>query len=88
MPPYVTNSVIREINDMIDETLAQTRKFAAPPMGGPRQAPFDGEVLGTFLRYAVLCEVRARLTGEEIDFNANIDYFNAKTGMNMPGHKP
>lgn len=63
----VERPALLTINRMIEETLRQARLFSKPLSGGAKQAQFDGEVLGTFLRYVILCEVRARLTGETLD---------------------
>jgi hypothetical protein len=69
------------IDRMIDETLRQERIQPIPPMGGAYQAPFDGETVGSFVRYAILHEVRAELTGEPLDRAALIDKFSRESAM-------
>jgi hypothetical protein len=69
------------IDRMIAETLKQERIQPAPPMGGAYQAPFDGEVLGSFIRYAILHEARAEMTGEELDRQALIEKFKKESKL-------
>jgi hypothetical protein len=73
---------IQIIDEMIEEVLAKRRSFPAPLMGGARQVPFDGEVLGLFIRYGVLEDARARLTGQELDHQASIERFHSGAAIN------
>jgi hypothetical protein len=57
-------TVVYEIDMMIDETLKRGRKFPRPLMGGAHQAPFDGEEVGKFIRFTILMEVRDRFSGD------------------------
>jgi hypothetical protein len=50
-------------------------------MGGAYQAPFDGETVGSFIRYAILHEVRSELTGEPLDRDALIEQFSRESAM-------
>jgi hypothetical protein len=69
------------IDRMIAETLKQERRQPIPPMGGAYQAPFDGETVGSFIRYAILHEVRSELTGEPLDRDALIEQFSRESAM-------
>jgi hypothetical protein len=69
------------IDRMGAETLKQERIQPVPPMGGAYQAPFDGETVGSFIRYAILHEVRAEMTGEELDRQALIEKFNKESKL-------
>lgn len=52
-----------------------------PRLGGGRQVPFDGEAIGRFLRFAILHEVRANLTGEELDHEGPRAEFETRMGL-------
>lgn len=52
------------LDRMIEETVQKPRQFTRPLMGGAHQAPFDGEELGKFIRFAVMMEIRDRFTGD------------------------
>jgi hypothetical protein len=63
------------VDRMIEETQRKPRQFNRPLMGGAHQAPFDGEELGRFIRFAVLMEVRDRITGDTHTEQQIIDMF-------------
>jgi hypothetical protein len=73
---------IQIIDEMIAEVLERKRRFSKPILGGARQVPFDGEVLGLFIRYGVLEDARARLTGQELDHQASIERFHSGAAIN------
>lgn len=52
------------VDEMISETLANSINERMSLAGG-HQGPFDGAELGLFIRFAILYEVRDRLTGED-----------------------
>jgi hypothetical protein len=73
---------IQVIDEMINEVLTKKRSFSKPLTGGARQAPFDGELLGLFIRYGVLEEARALLLDHELDHKTSIDRFRAEAAVN------
>jgi hypothetical protein len=68
---------IAVIDTMIDDIFTP-RKASRPVLGGGKQAPFDGELLGKFIRYVVLNEVRARLLGISHTEDEMIQGFNQR----------
>jgi hypothetical protein len=67
---------IATIDGMID-AIFTPRQAPRPALGGGKPAPFDGELLGKFIRFCVLMELRDKLTGEDHGAEAN-DLFNAR----------
>lgn len=57
------DDVLDIIHAMMDEARGGSRRFPKPITGGANQAPFDGELLGRFLRFTILCEVRDKIVG-------------------------
>jgi hypothetical protein len=65
------------IDEMIDE-IFEPRKMSRPALGGGKSAPFDGELLGKFIRFVVLNEVRDRMLGMTHTETEMIEGFNQR----------
>jgi len=65
---------------VIDETIDaifSPRRAPRPVLGGGKQVAFDGELLGKYLRFCILMELRDKLTGEDHAADATA-LFNAR----------